>query len=319
MKNIGLILLAVGIGLAAAYGAKNPADIHATNIAQGQVTFFGAEAEEAFAAYCEALLAAEQPLRDGCPDPDADDAAEEEAPEEEVAEETEDAPEAPAPTYDELVAAARADIDALRADGEGLPDDVAALRTAWVDAKARLVEPSAHAATAITPSPGERLSAWFSLAGVPFVLGIVLVIIGAVLARKASHSEAGVHEGDGEGGPVDFGHLLGELADALHALAADAGKTTPSVEDFERVKTRVEELQTGMVERLIGARIAVERRHGLAVYAAIFSPLSAGERLLNRSWAALSDKHWPEAVACLDGAAAAFEEARGEVPTTADA
>jgi hypothetical protein len=44
--------------------------------------------------------------------------------------------------------------------------------------------------------------------------------------------------------------------------------------------------------------------------AALFSPLSAAERKLNRAWAALVDRHWVEALASIAAAGADLRTTR---------
>lgn len=329
MKYLGLILLIVGIAMAAAFGARNPATIHDTNIANGQVAFLGAAEQEAFEAWCAALIEAEAPLRDGCTDPDAEaEAAETETADAETADaETAETGTADAetaetgtaePTFDERVVAGNAEIQALRDSGGELTGALAAARNAWIDAKARLVEPSARAAASVVPAPGERLADWFRVSGVPFTVGLALVVIGAVLARRASHHDAGSSADQDPRGPVDFGALCAELIERVRALHASlAANVAPTRQDLEASKKQVEAIQVDCVERLVGARISVERRYGLATFAAIFGPLSGGERLMNRTWAALTDGQAPEAIASLEGAAAEFDEALRNVPGSA--
>lgn len=286
MKNVGLVLLVVGIGCAATFGARNPASIHESNIAQGAATFDRGLADEAHSAYCDALgeAAEARAAADACGDP----------PEGGEHPEVNYFPEA--------------------AELAALSESERSLREEWVRAHERATAAEAAVGIVAPASPGDRLNDWFSLSGLPFLLGLVLVVVGAVLARKASGADD-TGTTDAEGRPVDFGELLGTLVSDVRALSAEArGVVDPKTADFDRLRQRVHELQADKVERLIGARKAVERRHGLATYAAIFSPFSGGERALNRAWATLADQHWPESMASLEKAEALFAAAQAEIP-----
>ena len=93
MKIAGYVILCVGVGLAASFGAKlSPAmDAHATR--QGAAALSAQREAQALAAYCEARSEAELPPVEGCPDY--------EAPEAQEGERTEAEPD---PTYDGLLA-----------------------------------------------------------------------------------------------------------------------------------------------------------------------------------------------------------------------
>ena len=60
--------------------------------------------------------------------------------------------------------------------------------------------------------------------------------------------------------------------------------------------------------RLCASGPRVQALHGIEGMAALFSPLSAGERKMNRAWAALVDRHWPEALSSVGGAVVDLEE-----------
>jgi hypothetical protein len=81
------------------------------------------------------------------------------------------------------------------------------------------------------------------------------------------------------------------------------------------VKTTIDSLKLDQIERLIEARFAVQARYGLGSYANIFGPLSGGERLLNRTWAAATDLHWPESTASAKAAEESLRAALAQVPT----
>ncbi len=327
-KHIALIMVILGTGLAAANGARNSDEMMARQKAEGQATLLGAARDDAQAAYCAARLEAKLPFADGCVDEAAPAVVEEEAA---APEETAPAEEATAPTVEELarervqlVHAAKAESEARRvADVASLPPAVKQARDSWLAAADAAIVPEAAVKTQgpLSVDPVGRLDQWFSLAGLPFLGGVALVVMGALLARGAQRREmaATLDGSGGGGGPVDFGELIGQIRDAvgdLHASMVDIG--APTEADFDRVKVSVEDLQLDQVERVVMARNQLQAVHGLAGFAAVFSPFSGAERNLNRTWSALVDGHWPEATSSVRRAVAGFSEARQELDTLGD-
>ena len=213
-----------------------------------------------------------------------------------------------APNYDELLQEGKQEITSLRDTQTALEakfakKDFIPLRKSWIDAKEKAVEPAAKSATLAPVKPGARLSEWFNLAGIPFLLGLVLIVAGGWISRIAVKKEANSDEKNEDGeGPIDFGECLNALLNELEQLADEMGATSsPSADEKLKAKERIEALQRDRFELLVDARGRLQIRHGLAAFAAIFSPLSGAERRLNRTWSALVDNHWPEAVASVNG------------------
>lgn len=303
MKWIGLLILAVGIGLAASYGARVTPKVEEQLTLAGATQFRGAEIEKAFAEYCAAREEAGLPAADACP-------VEGEQPPPPAEEEEEEEDRAP-PTYEELVASGRAQLEAKRTTQEVLTGDVLTKREAWLSAMQANIEPSAAAATAETPGPEERLSAWGSQSGAMFGLGLALIVIGAFIGRVAVKREAMAEPAAGtkDAPAKDFGKVLDELQATVRKLADEAnGIAEPKREDFDRIKGEIEQVQLEAFEPLIAARTRVQVKHGMAGFAEIFGPLSSAERKVNRAWSAVVDKHWPEAQASLQNAAVDLEE-----------
>jgi len=115
---------------------------------------------------------------------------------------------------------------------------------------------------------------------------------------------------DADTGPVDFGELLKSVSDQVSALHEEmVALEAPTTTDLETLKTKLEDIQKGDMARLCESGPRVQQRYGQAVFAEIFSPLSAAERKLNRMWATLVDQHWPEALASAEGAHLGLQEA----------
>lgn len=325
MKYLGILILAVGVGLCAAFGAKLSDGMYERTRFVGQQNFLGAEASEAKKAYCEARATAKLPEGE-CAAPKAE---EEPAEPEEAAEAAaaEKAPaEAPAekaepqlPTYEEALAAETAKVDALAGgSSETLPAEVRTARDAWIAAARKTIEPSARLASTPLPGPGERLSNWFTLAGMPFIGGLVLIIIGAIIGRRAVQAEL---QGTGSGASdsqIDFDAAIKDIAVRVRNLADETGEE-PQTDAARRdaVRQLIEAIQQQGIDPVVEARHRLQNQLGLAGFADVFSPFSAGERRLNRAWSALADHHWPEArdsigvaAAQMDAAVAALEQAR---------
>lgn len=319
MKWIALLLVIAGTGLAAAMGARNTDDLMERQRIAGRAELLTAVQKKAHAAYCESREENNLPLADGCPDKKKKKAPKKEKKEAEAPKE-----EPPPPSLADLVAKAQAELDGYRASEEALPAKTGELREAWLKAFEAAIGPGAEAAVdrAVKGKPaGERLGTWFDLAGLPFLGGLALIIMGGLLGRKAARDEAeregseGGQDAKGEQrGPVDFGVMLGELEAAVNEIAADMeAHDEPTPVDHERVKGEIEELQLEKVEQLVEARMRLQLRYGVGGFAQVFGPFSAGERNLNRAWSAVVDHHWPEASDAIKLAGIYFKEAHEEL------
>ena len=296
MKNLALLILAAGIGISASYGARLAPELHDQMVIEGRAKFLQDATGAAHTAYCEARGEAELSPADGCADHELEPPA--------VGEDA---------TAVEYRAAWEAHLAQLREAESELVGQVATLRTAWLDALNAQIGPSAEASVLIPPPPGSRVGSWFGIAGLMFLFGLVLIVVGAILGRRAVRAEALATQPAGAGGqadgtsddsaPKDFGELLDALANEIGGIADRLkGIDAPQVTHFEDIKSQVEELQVGMFQPLIESRARVQVRYGMAGFAEIFGPLSAAERKMNRSWAALVDRHWGESKASVLGA-----------------
>lgn len=325
MKWIGIALLAVGVAVSAAYGARLSPSMRDTMLARGAAQFRAAETGAAKEAYCGALLeqleahgerVREIAAADGCEiEDEGDDASAPRAPAVDV-EAICAARASSGGSFDDLVAAANGEIDGRsQTDVSGLGDDVAEGRAAWIAAARAEVEPAARAATLELVSPEQRVSEWAGDSGLPFGIGLLLVIVGAILGRVAAKRE--LTEGDdeerGDDAPParDLGELLEDVRATVKELADEVtSNDAPSGEDFVRLKDRIHELHAEQIEPIVDSAPRIQAKYGLAVFADIFGPLSSAERYLNRAWSALVDQHWPEATSSVERAAADLAEAK---------
>lgn len=308
MKFIALILVILGTGLAAASGSRNIDAL--VDLQRLQVDGSNAEdqVEEARTAYCDARETAGLGPGDGCGgveleviQPDPRDAGEDEA---------------------GLRAVGRDKARKLKAARpDTLPLEVAAKRAAWTELYETSIGTRAKGKARVQlPGPGERLSTWAGMSGLWFVLGLILVISGAVMARLAIRkeltepTEAEGAEGTDGSAQAGFDTILADLLEGARGVSSRlAGISQPAEEDFEEVQREVERLQLDCVEPLVAARVRIQTLHGMAAFAAIFGPLSAGERNLNRTWSALVDRHWPEATSSVEVACYGLEQAVSEL------
>jgi hypothetical protein len=136
------------------------------------------------------------------------------------------------------------------------------------------------------------------------------LVAGAWICRKAAGAALD-DEGEDSPGVIDFGALLGEVAEATAVLrdgmvALDA----PTEADADQFQAQLEDIQKDTLARLCASGPRVQARYGLQGMASLFSPLSGAERRLNRTWAALVDRHWPEAMDSVAGAVTNLDETR---------
>jgi len=172
MKMLSTALIVFGLGLAAAFGARNADSIVDRQEALGEARLLNEASARSLVLYCKALARTGQELVAGCPD------------------------------------------DLEPENGEGAPGDVAALAASWKQ-NAEKAGQAAHRAAKydVVESPGRRFSDWLQQAGAPFMLGIILLVVGALLARKEARSAAlgepgKSYKGARDKGAVDFGELL---------------------------------------------------------------------------------------------------------------
>ncbi len=251
MKNIAILLVMVGVGLAAAFGARNVDAVMERQGAAGAAKLLGGHAAEL--------------------------------------------------------------------EGEAANAETPAARKAEIASEMATLAPRVEAATmkaSAIPKEAvparERLSGWFSANGLPFSAGVVLIVLGGILARRADKAAASSDAPEGSGNrrkeAVDFGHKLRATAAAVRTLQR-VMKDEParSVPRLTPLREQVEAIVRDDIEHLVETKPQVIARYGMAGFAALFGPLSGAERYLNRAWVAMVDRHWDEAEASLESAASQLE------------
>ncbi len=157
------------------------------------------------------------------------------------------------------------------------------------------------------PGPQQRVASWFSVGGIGWLVGIVLIVCGAVLARLQQRE-------DNAGGPAGSGSRLdftASITDARERIASIRGDIAelPMDDDAPAARAAIDRLTTDVLEPIVEARGQLIARHGLAGFAEYFGPYSAGERNVNRAWSALTDGHAVVAREALEAAEVAFDAA----------
>ena len=146
-----------------------------------------------------------------------------------------------------------------------------------------------------------------------FVPGVLLVIVGTVLIRKAM---ASAEEGDGRAGASvqseqEHLQLLSDQAIALDGEKADLS--------LEAIRERLEGMLLERALPFADGRQALIDRCGMARYAEIMGPFAQAERLLNRAWSAAVDEHRPECEVSIASALLSLEEAKAALGAASEA
>lgn len=162
--------------------------------------------------------------------------------------------------------------------------------------------------TVTLPEPGQRLMEWGQRSGLGFMVGVVLIAFGAGLARQ---HEAEMNAGGGAtdaSGRVDFPGALAAIQPKLASIQQQL-EGLPMDETAPEARTLLDTIQAELIEPVVDGRGQLVARHGVGSFAEYFGPFSAGERLLNRCWSALTDGHPPTARAALSRAIQQFDAA----------
>ena len=290
MKNmLGLVLLTVGIGLTAGFGAVLSPDFRAATAKAGEASFADKGVDEAVETYCSLRDKFKAGSADGCGDA---------------------APLVPDSDGLSKTQLRTAQLQALNAaEREVLVLEVSQARIQYRLAVKKSLKRWTQLEAMGTQGPVPRLSGWFSTAGIGFLVGLVLLVSGAWMSRRGAAVQVA---SDAEGPEAeDFGVMLERVSGSVRGLHEEmAACAAPTVTDLEQFKGQLEDIQKGDLARLCAAGPRATARHGVEGMAQLFSPLSGAERKLNRAWAAMVDQHWPEALGSVAGAVAQLNDTK---------
>jgi hypothetical protein len=169
----------------------------------------------------------------------------------------------------------------------------------------------AEAAIPPVPEPRTRLSEWAVTGGPGFAVGVLLIGVGAFLARRQQSEEAA---SGGAHGDLDFPGTVAGLAREAAELAKQAAQV-PMDTDAPELRAAIERLHNEQIAPLVETRGSFIAKHGIGVFAEYFGPFSGGERNMARAWSALTDGHSIVAAKALTTAATSFEQAAAAWPT----
>ncbi len=157
-------------------------------------------------------------------------------------------------------------------------------------------------AEGVTPEAMDRVKAWAEVAALPFLGGWVLMIVGAVLARKgAPKQDYGSMEGGTEVGVLD---VTTEQLKKMSALLEELGDGQSA-----DVPGRLDGLLSDDVPEFLGHRPALVKELGLERFAEMIGHFAMMERGAARAWSALTDGVNYEAVPSLKKARRGIEKA----------
>ncbi len=155
----------------------------------------------------------------------------------------------------------------------------------------RLVEAEQAKAAAPVPAPSTRIDQWARSGGPIWLLGVLLVGAGAIMARRQIAAEnAGTGTGEGSSDKVDFARTLAAARERITALRTDL-QSLPMDTDAPNARDELDKINLELLQPVVEQRGRFMARHGLAVFAEYFSPFAATERNLARAWSAITDGH----------------------------
>ncbi|MCB9606030.1 MAG: hypothetical protein H6716_05525 [Polyangiaceae bacterium] len=157
------------------------------------------------------------------------------------------------------------------------------------------------------PTPKQRLVAWKDVALGPFAVGLLLMLGGAVIARRrpAASGEMDAKELK-TGGRRSPEELLKELADAVERFDVSALSDSNKAPIADRIEGLLEE----EVAQFLDAREELISKLGLNGFAQMIGDFATFERNLARAWSALTDSAYEEVPPALQRAGDALARAR---------
>lgn len=142
--------------------------------------------------------------------------------------------------------------------------------------------------------------------GVPWSWYLVALVAGAagvVMVRRAIHGEA--RQADRIATNLDaIGTSLETAVERARALDREKGEI-----DVYELRHRIDREFPEHLDAFVQARESFSHRFGLHAYAELMNPFAAGERNLNRVWAASTDGYVDEAHTYIERALAELENA----------
>ena len=306
LKLIAFALLLVGICLAAAFGSRNGPDHVTYRLAQGELAVIAGQLEE---------MPAPPEAPETPPEPVCSTGAWTVHVGDRVLARVFDSAEAceekKADLADEPVESLPERTDALEMRAcrcTGAMETPAPPEDPYATKRAALLAQQTTLSAVILPKPMERLTQWLEVGGVGWLVGVLLIIGGAILARKQQQAEmSGV--GEYQADAVDFLASVNEVLDRLTTLA-ELLDELPMDQDSPPARELIDGVFNDLIEPVVDNRGRYVARHGLGVFADYFGAFAGGERNLARTWSAVTDEHSEEARASLVRSIDSFKQAK---------
>lgn len=155
------------------------------------------------------------------------------------------------------------------------------------------------------PTPSQRLVAWKDAAAIPFGIGLVLMLGGAVIARRGQGADAEQAQGRAQGKQTPE-QLLERMQEALLRLDVSG------IDDTNRVPltNRMNGILEDDVAEFLDARPRLIAQLGLAKFAQMMGDFAGFERNLARAWSAATDASYAEVAPSVERAREAIARAR---------
>ncbi|MEM9070922.1 MAG: hypothetical protein AAGE52_20600 [Myxococcota bacterium] len=159
--------------------------------------------------------------------------------------------------------------------------------------------------------PADAVITWASDAGPLFAVGIALMVLGGVLARRAgkpASTESDTAEGPYRGGASDAQvvvDILDQMSAQLDGLdASDLPKGAQPLADS------LDSLLSDRVPNILDRRDMLVEKLGLEAFAEMIGHFATMERGAARAWSAITDEAWDEVGPSLERARRGIRNAR---------
>ena len=150
-------------------------------------------------------------------------------------------------------------------------------------------------------TPADRVRAWGSAAGVPFGVGVALMLAGGVWARRLRRQGATASGASGVGSPRSVVDKMDGALTVAEQAGADASAIQASV-----LKPALNDILEELVPEFLTLRTAMIADLGLTRFALMIGDFASLERNVARAWSALTDGAPEEIPPALDRARAAL-------------
>jgi hypothetical protein len=151
-----------------------------------------------------------------------------------------------------------------------------------------------------------------------FVIGVALMIVGALLVKMATKRQ--IAEGAAsteENVKLSPSRLVEQIEQDLASLRSELENLLDTNARVVTIVDRVSDILGDRVLPFYDTRPTLIGKFGLAGFAGIMDRVSALERSLNRAWSAAADEHEPEAMASLEQAASIMVDVKARLGMTA--